>query len=80
MSFLALEIDFFVMVSDRVNTLSRLCHDAYHSDKHSSLYDSVDFAQNDLKEHQILSKKPKFQVNKFSRLGVMLIFLRRCQY
>ena len=43
MSFLAQEMDFFVVVSDRVNTLSRLCHTAYHSDKHSSLFKWVDF-------------------------------------
>ena len=67
MSILASEIDFFVVVSDHVNTLSRSCHAVYHSDAHSSVDTGVDFFQHDVKEPQISSLEPKFQDNCLSR-------------
>ena len=65
------------LVTNFVNTLLRSRYAVYHSSKHSFHFIRVDFFQHDVKGHQILSVKLKFQVHCFSRLRERLIFMRR---
>ena len=64
------------LVTDFVNTLLRSRYAVYHSSKHSFHFIRVDFFQHDVKGHQILCQKPKFQGFRFSRFREIKILMR----